>query len=353
MEDSNECRVARSLPGLPPRCEALNDDAERQNLPCSVCDGTGERGVFGTPGLGLVRRPCPACSSNGTYVTISLLKQCSGGAVASRANDFRPEVFYDSHPKTLSRTISVQDEDDRMRARSLQRDPKRTSDLLPSQSHKFESVQPSSAATGLGCRTFSATTGTAVVLNVYWMRKVAFNEQGRIERNTTSGKLTWGRKFVKDLLGIYHVGLEIHSAEYTYGNYHAPESKKLGGAASGVHRHQPQRPGPRYSFKEAVDLGTTTLSAAQVEDTAEHLGRTEFASAAYDRIRHNCVDFVRELAEMLGAGDLPFWCHRGAAAARLLDAGSSKLKNSAPVQFLGSASCRSKHRACDEEELRF
>jgi len=338
-----------SAPGLPPRCETSRSlsTATENSIPatensiqsCSYCGGTGERGIFGSPGLGLVRRPCPACSGQSdiiSNISISVLRSCKSGA--SLPSSSPSEILTDDDATSTASSPTMRPTKSSLSAylSPWYRHARATSEDSPCglNSPEHETIRPASA--------------TSVVLHVYWMRSVAFDEQGRIQR-TAKSSLTWGRKFVKDLLGVYHVGLEVYGTEYTYGNYHAPESQRLGGTGSGVHRHQPKRPGPRYVFKEAVDLGETAQSAAQVEEAAEQLGRVDFQAAAYDRIRHNCVDFVRELAELLGAEQLPLWCHRGAAAARLLQDGKTHLKSS-----LSTVRCRTPtSKTFEEPELRF
>lgn len=160
-----------------------------------------------------------------------------------------------------------------------------------------------------------------VVLNVYWQRSVDFDEQGRVVRRLGGDDLSWGKKFFKDVLGVYHVGVEVHGDEYTFGNYHASNSRQIGSASSGVYRHDPCRPGPHCVFKQAVAMGNTSKARRQVEDLCEELGDSAWSKASYNRIHHNCVDFSRTLARTLGCEDIPSWCYRGAATAKLLGIG--------------------------------
>jgi len=170
------------------------------------------------------------------------------------------------------------------------------------------------------CPSFSQTP-VPVMLNVYWQRNVAFDEHGRAVRRLGGGDLTWGKKFLKDVLGVYHVGIEVHNIEYTFGNYRAPSSRAIGSALSGVCSHEPRRPGPHCVFKQAVPMGTTSIPAGQVEDICASLGDGEWARSSYNRIHHNCVDFSRTLASRLGVSDIPLWCYRGAMTAKLLGLG--------------------------------
>eukprot|EP00747_Dinoflagellata_sp_TGD_P112056 gnl/TRDRNA2_/TRDRNA2_171363_c0_seq2.p1 gnl/TRDRNA2_/TRDRNA2_171363_c0~~gnl/TRDRNA2_/TRDRNA2_171363_c0_seq2.p1 ORF type:complete len:626 (-),score=74.70 gnl/TRDRNA2_/TRDRNA2_171363_c0_seq2:116-1993(-) len=175
------------------------------------------------------------------------------------------------------------------------------------------------------CPSFSQAP-VPVNLNVYWQRGISFDENGRAQRRLGGGELSWGTKFLKDVMGIYHVGIEVHGAEYTFGNYHAPGQRQLGGPQSGVLVHEPQKPGPHCVFKQSVPLGTTTLAAGQVEGVAAEFGRSEWTKGNYKRIQHNCVDFARALAQRLGANDIPLWCYRGAATAKALGFGEPAIE---------------------------
>jgi len=203
----------------------------------------------------------------------------------------------------------------------------------------------------------SGLVAAPLQLNVYYIRGVAFDEQGRVQR-TAKSKLTSTRRFMKDVLGIYHVGLETHGAEYTFGNYHAKDPRRLGGDQSGVVSHTPQRAGPRFVLKESICLGTTAWTSAQVEEAAGQLGLKNFLASSYDKIGHNCVDFVRSLGGILGATELPLWCHRASSVARLLKemgaAGQARLERAgvaASHALMPATSCMTPSVQPDEETL--
>mmetsp|Transcript_84741 Transcript_84741/g.162050 ORF Transcript_84741/g.162050 Transcript_84741/m.162050 type:complete len:362 (-) Transcript_84741:9-1094(-) len=44
-------------------CDHKAPKTRREN--CTLCNGTGETGIFGSKGFGLVKKPCPACSPTG------------------------------------------------------------------------------------------------------------------------------------------------------------------------------------------------------------------------------------------------------------------------------------------------
>lgn len=159
-----------------------------------------------------------------------------------------------------------------------------------------------------------------VVLNVYFMRRVSLDERGRMQRSSEgAGGFGWGQQLFRSVLGVFHVGVELHGVEYTFGNYHAPQSQQLGTGHSGVFSHRPRRPGPHCLFKEAVELGNTAIAAAGVAEIAEQFGLEAFAQIKYDKIRNNCVDFAECFSAELGVSRPPSWCSRGARLARLLD----------------------------------
>mmetsp|Transcript_35984 Transcript_35984/g.81242 ORF Transcript_35984/g.81242 Transcript_35984/m.81242 type:complete len:422 (+) Transcript_35984:101-1366(+) len=157
-----------------------------------------------------------------------------------------------------------------------------------------------------------------VQANVYWIREVSYDSQGHIDKSIDGSQLSWQQKFVKDMLGVYHVGIQVHEMEYTFGNYHAPDGRCLGGDSSGVCAHTPCKAGMHLEFRESIMLGDTRLSAAQVEGCAGFLGKQEFQKASYNRIHMNCIDFCQKLAGKLGASEIPAWCYRGVAAARMM-----------------------------------
>merc|ERR1719188_1636600 len=68
-------------------------------------------------------------------------------------------------------------------------------------------------------------------------------------------------------------------------------------------------------------MGSTSKARQQVEALCEEFGNSSWSKASYNRIHHNCVDFSRTLTAELGCEDIPKWCYRGAATAKLLGIG--------------------------------
>jgi hypothetical protein len=169
-----------------------------------------------------------------------------------------------------------------------------------------------------------------VSLSIYWQRHVAFDEKGRAQRSARS-ELTWHHKLVQDMLGIYHIGVVVHGVEYSFGNSHAPHSQQLGGRVGGVVRHVPSQAGPHNVFKQSVPMGSICVTADHVSRIAEHLSLTHFGCKSYNRFQHNCADFAAEFCSQLGVkNELPSWCRRGSAAAKLMGLGREESQTTFP-----------------------
>jgi len=179
-------------------------------------------------------------------------------------------------------------------------------------------------AGGAACR---EPRGNNISLNVYWQRPIAFDENGRAQRRPGGvvPELFWHQKLVRDILGIYHVGVVVHGVEYTFGNYHAPHSHQLGGAAGGVVAHTPAQAGPHNVVKQSVPMGITRMAEGQVAEIAMDLSLTDFVRQSYNRVENNCVDFAREFCCRLGVEvEFPTWCHRASTTAKLIGLGNKQ-----------------------------
>lgn len=156
-----------------------------------------------------------------------------------------------------------------------------------------------------------------VTCHIYYQRQCTTDEFGRVKRSMYGNEMSVGMQIMKDILGVYHVGIEVHSTEYTFGHYRAPGTQQVGDAGSGCYSHEPQRPGPMCKWKASEVLGTTRLSAEQVADICSALGCDNWSKASYNRIHHNCVDFCQTLAAKLGVRELPTWTYRGQDMAKM------------------------------------
>uniref|UniRef100_A0A7S4Q734 PPPDE domain-containing protein n=1 Tax=Alexandrium monilatum TaxID=311494 RepID=A0A7S4Q734_9DINO len=189
-------------------------------------------------------------------------------------------------------------------------------------------------------REFGGDAGAEVRLNVYWLQDVRFDEHGRVERSMGGHSgLSWHGKMFRDVVGIYHLGVEVHGSEYTFGNYHAVKPRRLGGLTSGVCSHKPRSAGPQCVFKCSVDLGHTLTSSVEVEVWAAFAGASCFGMDAYDKIRNNCVDFAACLCSSLGVEAPPPWCQRATVVARHLLGGTYLGGASKPAQVEELTAC--------------
>eukprot|EP00929_Paragymnodinium_shiwhaense_P108674 TRINITY_DN74997_c0_g1_i1.p1 TRINITY_DN74997_c0_g1~~TRINITY_DN74997_c0_g1_i1.p1 ORF type:complete len:783 (+),score=94.09 TRINITY_DN74997_c0_g1_i1:160-2508(+) len=175
----------------------------------------------------------------------------------------------------------------------------------------------------------------AVHCHVYWQRKVQYDENGRAVRRLGGGELSWGTKFLKDVMGIYHVGIEVHGTEYTFGNYRAPAGRQVGGPSSGIYAHEPKKAGPHCVFKEVCKLGMTKRAPGQVEDILVKMA-SEWQKNSYSQIHHNCVDFCRALSDKLGADDVPWQFYRGAYIGKLIGWGGPPPEETAAEELQGA-----------------
>jgi len=178
------------------------------------------------------------------------------------------------------------------------------------------SVVPSSNAAPM----HAARQPAEVTLSVYYQRAVAF-ENGRVRTGMGGPNLSIGDKLWKTIVGIYHVGVAVRGVEYTFAMSRGYNSRRLGSPENGVFAHDAARAGPGNVLRESVSLGTTQLSAEQVEEQARDLGEGPFLRKSYNKIHHNCVDFAKVFCNAIGAQEPPSWSYRGANIAKTLGMG--------------------------------
>uniref|UniRef100_A0A0D9WML3 PPPDE domain-containing protein n=1 Tax=Leersia perrieri TaxID=77586 RepID=A0A0D9WML3_9ORYZ len=114
-------------------------------------------------------------------------------------------------------------------------------------------------------------------------------------------------------LGVYHSGVQgmyapllnfknFHGVEYAYGAHE--------GAASGIFEVAPRRC-PGYAFREAVMVGTTAMTRAEVRALMADLA-ADFPGDAYNLVSRNCNHFCDAACRRLVAGRarIPRWVNR-------------------------------------------
>ena len=106
-------------------------------------------------------------------------------------------------------------------------------------------------------------------------------------------------------VGIYHSGVEIYGVEYAFGGheYDAP----------GVFATHP-RAAPGAAWREAIPIGHTSLSQAQVYELVQEMGR-EYKGNIYHLLQLNCNTFSADLCHRLTGRLPPSWVNRLASVA--------------------------------------
>lgn len=99
--------------------------------------------------------------------------------------------------------------------------------------------------------------------------------------------------------GIFHVGIEIHNVEWSYGS-----TVSGTGVVAGLPRSERQ-----HHFRETVKLPETRLSLQEIDEVLRELVR-QYKGADYHILDKNCCHFAEDLCERLGIGSLPAWVHR-------------------------------------------
>jgi hypothetical protein len=112
--------------------------------------------------------------------------------------------------------------------------------------------------------------------------------------------------------GAFHTGVEVYRQEWSYG---FSDQRR-----SGVFCCTPKSCNV-HTYREAVEMGQTTLSPGEVKTLLEEMSRA-WPGQEYDLLRRNCCHFTDELCRRLGTGPLPYWVtNLASAGASLLDNG--------------------------------
>ncbi|KDD76939.1 hypothetical protein H632_c60p1 [Helicosporidium sp. ATCC 50920] len=87
-------------------------------------------------------------------------------------------------------------------------------------------------------------------------------------------------------VGVFHSGVEVYGVEYAFGGheYDAP----------GVFATTPRQAPGTLTWRQAIDLGPTSLSPAQVYEVVQRMGST-YRGNAYHLLQMNCNTFSDDL----------------------------------------------------------
>lgn len=102
-------------------------------------------------------------------------------------------------------------------------------------------------------------------------------------------------------VGIFHSGVEVHGIEYAFGGheYDAP----------GVFATNPREAPGAVTWREAVLVGETSLSASQVHEAVQAMGQ-EYKGNRYHLLQVNCNHFSDDLCRRLTGNPAPAWINR-------------------------------------------
>ena len=106
--------------------------------------------------------------------------------------------------------------------------------------------------------------------------------------------------------GVYHSGVEVFGTEYVFAGTDT--------ASSGVYtqRCKWQPASSPWRFKESIDLGSTSLTRAQVQANVNEMKR-DWPGNSYHLTARNCNHYSEAMCKMLGLHDkFPAWVNRAA-----------------------------------------
>lgn len=107
----------------------------------------------------------------------------------------------------------------------------------------------------------------------------------------------------------------------------------------------PPRQNPAYQYRETLELGTTPLSRAEVQQALLRMQR-EWPGAGYDMCRRNCCHACYELCSLLRVQQPPAWLNRFANGADFTLAVSSRVASWVRGGCATSAWARSSASPC-------
>jgi len=101
--------------------------------------------------------------------------------------------------------------------------------------------------------------------------------------------------------GIFHAGVEVYGAEYSFGGFEDPHDE-----GAGIFENDEPRQHPVHAYTQSVPMGETQLTEDEVFDLLDNLA-DEWLGQEYDILNRNCTDFSNEFLKRLGVGTMPGW----------------------------------------------
>lgn len=135
------------------------------------------------------------------------------------------------------------------------------------------------------------------------------------DMNREKGVRLVNNVFQKVGTGAFHAGVEVLGLEFSFGT-------------GGVFHCLPSQ-NPLHTYREAVALGVTPLTAPEVRDVVIKL-REEWRGEQYDILTRNCCHFSAEISRELGVDPVPGW------VTHLAGAGAAALEGFAALEAFGA-----------------
>jgi hypothetical protein len=101
-------------------------------------------------------------------------------------------------------------------------------------------------------------------------------------------------------MGVFHSGVEINGTEWSFGAC---------ATGSGVFNTTPRVPLGTSTFRESIEIGTTTLSRGEINDVIGELSAA-YQGSAYNLTSKNCNTFSNALCMRLCNRPIPGWVNR-------------------------------------------
>ncbi|KAI8378903.1 PPPDE putative peptidase domain-containing protein [Blakeslea trispora] len=105
-------------------------------------------------------------------------------------------------------------------------------------------------------------------------------------------------------VGIFHSGVEIEGKEYCFGGHEVPN-------VTGVFVVEPKIGIPELTLKQTFDMGTTNLTAQEIEELLVRIS-DEYVGTSYNLLSRNCNHFTEDFVARLTHRSLPSWINRAA-----------------------------------------
>lgn len=143
--------------------------------------------------------------------------------------------------------------------------------------------------------------------------------------------------------GAFHCGVEVHSAEWSFGEVLAHDQAITG--VTGVFTCRPTMC-KGHTYSRTVDMGLTSASHLELMQLIQVLEQ-EWKAELYDLISCNCCHFCNELCHRLRVGGIPKWVNRLAVAGDLVESSVGEISSLRCCQAIAGEAMQS---TCQAEQ---